>query len=364
MKAKIRTLANHFLALAITGACLASLQMNVHACSRTLWKAEGQPVLVGRTMDWTGKMGTKLHVMPKGIERVGMTDKNPLKWTSKYGSVVATVWDGATTDGINEAGLNANLLYLAETKYGQRDPTRPGLAVGLWAQYFLDNFATVAEAVKAADSFQVQPFELIHRGKPADAPVHLSLADASGDSAIIEILEGKTVIHHGPQYTVMTNSPVYDEQLVLLKQYEGLGGKKPIPGTMDAEDRFARGAFYLTKLPEKPESYQEAVAGVLTVMRNMATPLGAVDPVKPNVSPTQWTTICDLKNKRYYFEFSRMPNVVWVDLEKLDLSKGASEQVFNLAKDIEAAGEVSGKFQKCDPFIFQKAGTAVTWKPE
>jgi len=95
----------------------------------------------------------------------------------------------------------------------------------------------------------------------------------------------------------------------------------------------------------------------------MATPLGAVDPVKPNVSPTQWTTICDLKNERYYFEFSRMPNVVWVDLDKLDLSKGASEQILNLAKNIEAAGEVSGEFQKCDPFIFQKAGTAVTWKP-
>ncbi|HHX8642055.1 TPA: linear amide C-N hydrolase [Vibrio diabolicus] len=235
---------------------LATVSMDANACCRTLWTADAQPTLVGRTMDWTGKMGTKLRVMPKGITRDGMTDENPLKWTSKYGSVVTTVWDGATTDGINEAGLNANLLYLAETKYGERDPEHPGLSVSLWAQYFLDNFQTVAEAVKAAESFQVQPFELIHQGEPADAPVHLSLADASGDSAVIEILDGKTVIHHGPQYTVMTNSPVYDEQHVLLKQYEGLGGKKPIPGSMDAEDRFARGAFYLTKLPEKPETYQ------------------------------------------------------------------------------------------------------------
>lgn len=333
-------------------------------CSRTMWSVAGQPVLIGRNMDWTGKMGTKLHVMPRGIAREGLVDENPLKWTSKYGSVVATVWDASTTDGMNEAGLNANVLYLAETKYGERDPSRPGMAASLWTQYFLDNCATVAEAVKAAETFQVQPFELIHQGKSADAPVHLSLADATGDSAVMEILDGKVFIHHGPEFTVMTNSPVYDEQLVLLKQYEGLGGKKPIPGTMDAEDRFARGAFYLTKLPEQPESYQEAVAGVMSVMRNMATPLGAVDPVKPNVSPTQWRTYSDLTKKRYFFEFSRMPNVVWVDLDKLDLGEGASQQVFDLAKDFEAAGEVSGRFKNCDPLTFQKAGTAVTWKPE
>lgn len=38
-------------------------------CSRIMWKADGQPVLVGRNMDWAEKMGTSLYVMPKGIER-------------------------------------------------------------------------------------------------------------------------------------------------------------------------------------------------------------------------------------------------------------------------------------------------------
>jgi len=124
MKSKMRTLAHLGLALVVAGACLSALDMNVHACSRALWKAEGQPVLVGRNMDWTEKMGTKLYVFPKGIGHEGLVDENPLKWTSKYGSVVTTVWDCATVDGINDAGLNANLLYLAETKYGERDPAR------------------------------------------------------------------------------------------------------------------------------------------------------------------------------------------------------------------------------------------------
>jgi choloylglycine hydrolase len=268
-----------------------------------------------------------------------------------------------TVDGLNEAGLNANALYLAEARYGERDPSLPGMSVAIYIQYFLDTCATVADALEAAHSFQVQAVELIHKGDKVDAPMHLSLSDASGDSAVIEILDGQPRIHHGPQYTVMTNSPIYDEQLVLLKQYEGLGGKKPIPGTMEAEDRFARGAFYLTKLPDDPGSYQAAVAGVLSVIRNMATPLGANDPVRPNISATIWRTISDCTNKRYYFEFCDMPNVVWVNLDKLNFDEGAPTQVFDLARDLTAAGEVSGKFQPAEPLQFQKAGTPVTWKP-
>ena len=165
--------------------------MDAHACTRALWDPEGQPVLVGRNMDWTEKMGTELYVMPRGIKRQGMTPTNPLKWTAKYGSVVAVVWGAATADGMNEAGLTANLLYLAETNYGDRNDAFGGVSVSIWAQYYLDNFATVAEAVKAAESIQVQPFQLVHHGIKVDAPIHISLADATGDAAVMEILDGK-----------------------------------------------------------------------------------------------------------------------------------------------------------------------------
>jgi len=332
-------------------------------CSRIQYKTGSGTHIIGRNMDWTEKMGTTLCVFPKGIKREGLTKTNPAKWTSKYGSIAVGVWDGATTDGMNEAGLVANILYLAETKYGDRDPAREGISVSLWCQYFLDNFARVAEAVKAAKSIQFRAFEIVHKGTPVDAPVHLSLSDATGDSAIVEILDGKPVIHHGPQYTVMTNSPTYDEQLVLLKQYAGLGGKKPLPGTSEAEDRFARGAYYLTQLPESPESYQEAVAGVLSVIRNMATPIGANDPVRPNISATLWRTVSDMTNKRYYFEFATMPNLVWIDMKNLNLEEGAPVQSFDMAADINASGEVSDKFQPTKPFEFYKEGATLSWKP-
>ena len=133
-------------------------------CTRLLWTTEGQPVLVARNMDWTERMGTKLYAMPRGIERQGMTPTNPMKWTSKYGSVVGAVWDAASADGMNEAGLVANLLYLAESNYGDRDAALAGLSVSIWAQYYLDNFATVADAVEATKTVPSRPLPLDPQG--------------------------------------------------------------------------------------------------------------------------------------------------------------------------------------------------------
>ena len=48
-----------------------------------------------------------------------------------------------------EKGLAANLLYLAESDYGKPTQGKPLLSIAAWAQYALDNYATVAEAVVA-----------------------------------------------------------------------------------------------------------------------------------------------------------------------------------------------------------------------
>ena len=59
-----------------------------------------------------------------------------------------------------------------------------------------------------------------------------------------------------------------------------------------------------------------------------------------------------------------MPNVVWIDLDKLNLKEGAPVQVFDMAKDISASGEVSGKFRPTKPFDFYKEGSTLDWKPD
>ncbi|MBD3425661.1 MAG: linear amide C-N hydrolase [Candidatus Omnitrophica bacterium] len=340
------------------GLCM-MLPVTAGACTRVLWSSEGEPVITGRNMDWFEKMDTRLRIMPRGIQRKGLAGKNSLIWKSKYASVVATVWDEVSCDGLNEKGLVANMLYLAETGFGERDPARGALSVSLWAQYYLDNFATVREAVEATreDNFQVLPVYIMHKGDKVKSPVHLSLSDAKGDSAIIEIIGGETVIHHDESFTVMTNSPPYEKQLAILKGYRGLGGQKPLPGSSSSIDRFVRAAYYLKKLPEKPENYRQAVAGVLSVMRNAATPIGVADPDKPNISSTLWTSVSDSTDSTYYFEFTRLPNIVWVRLDEAGVLAGDPESELDLTADPTLNGDVTARFRKTDPLAFAPAGS-------
>lgn len=120
------------------------------ACTRAVYFGKEGQTVTGRSMDWAEDTLTDLWIFPRGMARdAGLGDKS-LKWTSKHGSVVASIYDGGSADGMNEKGLVANLLYLAESEYTPVEDKRPALIISSWAQYMLDNFSTVAEAVADA----------------------------------------------------------------------------------------------------------------------------------------------------------------------------------------------------------------------
>jgi penicillin V acylase-like amidase (Ntn superfamily) len=320
-------------------------------CSRILWLGKNdKPVIVGRNMDWFEDMGSNLWVLPRGIEHNGLTPVNPLRWTSKYGSVILTAYDIGSVDGINEAGLGANLLFLAESDYGSRDVAYPGLSLSLWLQFFLDNFSTVGEAVDymEKDTFQLRPVTAGVSEKKS-IKVHLSLADRAGDNVIIEYVDGKPVVYHDRRYRVMTNSPTFDRQIAGLKRYKGFGGDGDLPGSTKAADRFVRAAYYLRHLPE-PETDREAIAGVMSVMRNVSQPFGGADPDEPNTSPTIWRTISDLTEGRYFYESTRSPYLIWVDLKKIDFNTRSGVRKLYLTDQADLMGDVSARFGQAELF--------------
>ncbi len=188
------------------------------------------------------------------------------------------------------------------------------MQAGLWAQYALDNAAGVAEALDLLT--KIQPFRSSHGHK---ANVHLALEDASGDSAIIEYIDGKPVVHHSRDFRVMTNDPSYDQQLELLK---GQDFSKPssdmaLPGNVNPRDRFQRASYYLSMVPT-PKTEREGVASVLAIMRNVSVPFGA--PYKGfGVYNTEYRTVADTTDKLYFFELTTSPNVIWTDLRKTGL---------------------------------------------
>jgi penicillin V acylase-like amidase (Ntn superfamily) len=338
----------------IAGTLLLFPSPDATACSRLLYQTGTGNYIVARSMDWNDATAkTSLWVFPQGMQRDGGIGANPIKWTAKYGSIIATLYDAGTVDGFNEKGLVGNVLYLAESDYGDPAKTgKPTMSIAAWLQYFLDSYATVKEAVEA---MQDPPFTVVApvlpNGRPASG--HLSISDSSGDSAVFEYLGGKLVIHHGPQYRVMTNSPTYDQQLALDTYWKLIGGDKFLPGTISAADRFARLSYNLSASP-KFKDRDLAVASAFSQIQAISVPLGMNDPEHPNISSTLWRTVADDDAKRYYFESAVFPAVFWVDLAKVNLKPDASPMMLAVDPDRPLAGEVSSHFKKANPFAWLK----------
>jgi choloylglycine hydrolase len=343
------------LALSLAG-FLCSLPV-AQACTRLTYLGDNQTVITARSMDWKTDVATNLWIFPQGMQRHGEVGPNSIKWTSRYGSVIASGYDISTTDGVNQAGLVTNLLWLVESEYPAPDRGKPGLSIAAWAQYVLDNYATVAEAV---DALRKEPFTLVTATVPGDtrlATLHLSISDATGDSAIIEYIKGKPVIHHGREYQVMTNSPTFDQQLALNSYWKAIGGTVMLPGTNRAADRFARASFYVNAIP-KTENPQVSLASVFSVIRNVSVPYGISTPGEPNISSTRWRSVVDHQRKLYFFESALTPNTFWVDLKKIDFSSGTGQVMkLDLGKDQSTtySGEVSSAFKVTPAFKFEGA---------
>jgi penicillin V acylase-like amidase (Ntn superfamily) len=342
--------------------CLASLTVfaglalatrNIDACTRCVYLGPKDTVIVARSMDWAEDPGTNLYCFPRGMKRDGAAGPNSVRWTSKYGSVIAAFYEVGTVDGMNEKGLVANALYLVESDYGKPDAKQATLTIAAWAQYVLDHYATVDEAVA---ELRKEPFIIVAPILPNKQPAqgHLSISDPTGDSAIFEYVKGKLVIHHGRKYQVMTNSPTFEQQLALNTYWEQIGGLTMLPGTNRAADRFARASFYINAIP-KTDDAKKAVASVFSVIRGVSVPLGITTPGQPNISSTIWRTVHDQKNRVFYFDSATSPTVFWVPLADMDFSEGASVKKLQLAGGRTYNGNAAAQFQAARAFEFLPA---------
>ncbi len=335
-------------AISIIGVLGVSVQSD--ACTRAVYLGPDEMVVTGRTMDWKEDPQSNLYLFPRGIERRGGLTDNTIKWTSRYGSVVTAGYDIGVCDGMNEKDLMANLLFLSESDYRRPDDSRPVMGLSIWTQYVLDNFATVEEAVAelSKELFRIDDPDLPNGAK---STLHLSVSDATGNSAIFEYIDGNLVIHQGRDCQVMTNSPTYDKQLTLNDYWKQIGGLVMLPGTNRASDRFVRASFYVKALP-MTSNFRHAVAGVFSVMRNVSVPLGISVPDQPNIASTRWRTVADQKNRVYYFESTISPNIFWVDLRKADFSMGMPVKKLTLTNDEIYTGDAIDKFKASKPLDF------------
>ena len=218
------------------------------------------------------------------------------------------------------------------------------MSVVMWAQYYLDQFPNVKEAVQAArePGYELEAPVLPNIGN--NVKLHLAIEDSQGDSAVIEYVNGVPHVYTDNGNATLTNSPTYDWQLENLKQYAGLGGDKQLPGTTFANDRFVRATYYNHHLP-LAKSIDDEVFSILSIMRNVAQPYGVASEERPLMSYTIWNVVGDLTHHVYYYASTTAPNMVKVYLDKFDLSVGASPMMLDILDHPELAGDVSAQFK-------------------
>ncbi len=340
----------------ILGACCAvvlsaSAVGSAEACSRVLYQGPAGMTATGRTMDWREDPQSNLYLFPRGERRRGARTDNTVVWTSKYGSVSVAGYDVGISDGMNERGLVVNLLFLPEAEYTYAGDNRPVMGMSVWAQYVLDNFASVDEAVEAlrADAFRIVAPELPDGGK---STLHMAISDLSGDSAVLEYIGGHLQIHHGRQYRVLTNSPVFPDQLAINAYWQQMGGMTALPGTNRPADRFVRGSFYVGAVEQSGDA-AVAVPALLSVLRNVSVPYGISTPDNPHSASTRWRVVYDQKNRVMYFEPTLALAVFHIDFAALNFAAGSGQRELQLTGGQSYSGDATQRFVHTEkPFGF------------
>ncbi|MGI9275302.1 MAG: linear amide C-N hydrolase [Endozoicomonas sp.] len=322
------------------------------ACTRVLWETQDHGVFVGRTMDWLEPNHPTIDVRAKGQSYRGYDGDNALEWTSKYSSIGVSLYGVGLVDGFNETGFSANALFLDEEAPGEKDNNKKQVQNARLIAYLLDSFATVEEALENIDSLQVQQFE--HNGIAMKG--HYSLQDASGDSAILQFIDGKWQVYHGKEYTVMTNSPTYQEHLdnweaAKPKTESDYRGTFELPGNVSSDQRFIWNQYMRQQLTE-PTSYTNGLAKTDSAMYKV--PMDAANR-EVNGQMAGYATIyslaynLDQKTMQVRYQFEDTYTHYYVDFEELNNGKN-----YSIAADKDDLfGNITDRLQKRDGVMAQ-----------
>jgi choloylglycine hydrolase len=279
--------------------------------------------LVGKSYDWHQDTGyvtvNKRHVQKSSV--LAAPGDKAVKWVSRYGSLTFNQYGREfPLGGINEKGLVVEIMWLKESVYPKVDG-RQTLNELQWIQYQLDNFATVAEAVKDASLVRVSKIF---------APVHYLACDRQGECATFEYLDGELVIHTGKELVTatLTNSS-YEDSADFLTEHVGFGGEKAIPKGTESLDRFARAAALSKQYTER--SPEKAIQYVFDLLHDVR-----------QGDYSKFNIVYETAGHHVHFRTLRAGEVKHVDLSRLDYSCRTPVKMLDI--NTSAGGDADGRF--------------------
>jgi choloylglycine hydrolase len=326
------------------------------ACTDFVVNAQDGAVVNGRSMEWGEDLHSRLvlHPVHEAVASDAPGGKKGVSWTSKYGYIgIDANGLNCSVDGLNEKGLSVGFLWLPTyTKYqdvpaGQEASALDITTAGAW---LLGNFSTVEEVHEAISKVRVWAPDIPSFGGTPTA--HFAIHDASGKNLVIEFVGGEQKIYDNP-LGVLTNAPPFDWQTINLRNYLQLraanpapvkfdgkvynsagqgGGLLGIPGDWQPPSRFVRTSAILHFSQPVPTA-KSAVNLSEHVLNAVDIPIGAISDTINGVvhhDYTQWIVVKDLSNKVLYYRSYDNLTLRYIDLKKLDFTKGTSAKLVSI----------------------------------
>lgn len=158
----------------------------------------------GRNLDIADAQNTLVRTNPKdGYASLSVTDGLFLGYASQMpesavGRQFLLAAPYYPIDGINEKGLSVALLLLYDTEPVSQDTGKTPITTTMAIRMMLDKAATVDEAVALLASYDMNTI--------ANSNMHFQVADAQGNSAVIEYVNNQMQVLYSEEYgSVVTN---------------------------------------------------------------------------------------------------------------------------------------------------------------
>lgn len=338
------------LCVAVCGVMLMTSPWSAWACTTFRLQAADGTWVIGRSMELGEVLNSQVMLVPRGFDLYSLTpDLKPgQQWSAKYGFLgINTLGRDIPSDGLNEAGLSANALYIPGFFQYQPYPADGKNAISNidlinWA---LSQFETVEQVREALPKISVYAIDFDGMGVLA---LHWAFRDAQGGSIVVEYIDGELNIFDNPIGT-LTNAPNFPWHMTNLRNYANLSninvdgfklgevdikplgqgsGLMGLPGDFTPPSRFLRATALAYTAKQMPGPL-ETVNLAFHILNAVDIPIGAVGervqahdgkPASIAYEQTQWVTVYDLSNRVAYFRTYQDLNIRMVDLKRVDFT--------------------------------------------
>lgn len=291
----------------------------IFACTTFCINKNGQ-IVFGRNYDWVTGAGI-VNTNQRGLFKTSMRSGSAatVSWISKYGSITFNQYGKEfPTGGMNEKGLVVELMWLDGTRYPVED-NRPAVGVLQWIQYQLDNAETTAEVIGSDSKLRINE---------KATPIHYLVADATGNVATIEFLNGKMVVHQDDKlpFPVLAND-TYASSVQMAKP---LVGKPAVSLDNNSLDRFVKACSMVKQFNE---------TDINMPVTDFA--FSVLDKVSQG-SFTKWSIVYDITNRKIHFKTEANKSIKRFQFSSFDFACNQPAKMFNMNQDVK--GDIDNRF--------------------